>query len=305
MRIIAASLAALVYSGISIAAQPDSGWYWNPDESGRGFNIEIQNNVLFMAGFVYDASGNPTWFASGGPMNSDHSYTGPAFQTIGGQPLGGPYRVPTIVPFGTASITFNTTTQATIAVNGYTFNVVRQEFGVDFTSVYEPLLGEWSITQGAPGIWFAQRILFTGTLLSNGATFAAGHMTGDTTRVAVGQFNAGTWGVLLDSSPSYYTLYAFSYDGVNLVEGQSSVYLKGTSPTGSLPAVGFKTKSAQAAAGLDAPGTIYEIGPPKPGAMATTRGDAELAAAIAKQAPGPLLLPLSQIRALERALAPL
>jgi hypothetical protein len=50
----------LMFAVLSVNAHailPDGGWYWNPTESGRGFNIEIQNNVLFVAGFVYDAQG--------------------------------------------------------------------------------------------------------------------------------------------------------------------------------------------------------------------------------------------------------
>jgi hypothetical protein len=47
---------------------PDSGWYFNPNESGRGFNIEIQGNTLFMAGFIYDTAGNPIWLGATGPL---------------------------------------------------------------------------------------------------------------------------------------------------------------------------------------------------------------------------------------------
>jgi hypothetical protein len=43
-------------------------------------------------------------------------------------------RSETLVPFGMASVTFPTTTTATIRVNGYNFSVEREQFGFDFTS---------------------------------------------------------------------------------------------------------------------------------------------------------------------------
>ena len=43
------------------AFQPETGWYWNPAEGGRGFAIEVQNDRLFMAMFHYNEDGSPTW----------------------------------------------------------------------------------------------------------------------------------------------------------------------------------------------------------------------------------------------------
>ena len=36
---------------------PQTGWWWNPAESGRGFSIESSGNNLFMAAYLYDVSG--------------------------------------------------------------------------------------------------------------------------------------------------------------------------------------------------------------------------------------------------------
>src|SRR5271169_6591172 len=67
--------ATALFGGSASAVLPDSGWYFNPDESGRGFNIEIQGDTLFMAGLVYDVNGNPIWVISGGPMSADAVYS--------------------------------------------------------------------------------------------------------------------------------------------------------------------------------------------------------------------------------------
>lgn len=124
------------------AATPQGGWYYSPVESGRGFNIEIQGNTLFMAGFIYDATGVPMWFVSGGPMSSDNTYSGAAYRTSNGQPLGGSYRAQTNVPFGNATVSFPTTMDANITVNGFNFTVTREIFGFDPAA---PYAGTWAL----------------------------------------------------------------------------------------------------------------------------------------------------------------
>src|ERR1700716_746688 len=136
------ALLAATFSLSASAATPQSGFYFNPNESGRGFTIEIQANALFIAGYLYDAAGDPIWFVSGGLMSSDNTYSGAAYRTANGQPLGGSYRAPTSVPFGDATITFPTTMDANIAVNGFNFTVTREIFGVDAAA---PYVGTWAL----------------------------------------------------------------------------------------------------------------------------------------------------------------
>jgi hypothetical protein len=284
-------LSALLFAtwfiaGSASAVLPDSGWYFNTAEGGRGFNIEIQNNIFFMAGFIYDTAGNPIWVVSGGPMSTDRTYSGAAFQTANGQPLGGAYHAPSTVPFGTASVSFPTTMTANIVVNGYSFSVAREQFGFDFSSTTGPLLGEFAFVSGNPTfpVYFGSRISFTSTQLINGSMYAVGNRTGESgaINIAIGQYSptAGQWVVLLDSSTDYYQFYAFTFDGFNLVEGLEATYLKTTLPTGYVNLIGNRIKSAQAAAGGNAPGVINEI---RPAVAAGTDGNA--AAMVSAQMP--------------------
>lgn len=50
------------------AFTPESGWWWNPEESGRGFNIEIQNNTVLIAAYVYEQNGRPVWYLASGTL---------------------------------------------------------------------------------------------------------------------------------------------------------------------------------------------------------------------------------------------
>jgi YVTN family beta-propeller protein len=62
--------------------------WWNPNESGWGLSVTQQFNLMFLAWYVYDSSGNPVWYVasscavtSGGNGCSGTLYrtTGPAF----------------------------------------------------------------------------------------------------------------------------------------------------------------------------------------------------------------------------------
>src|SRR5208282_934517 len=198
--------ATALFCGSASAILPDSGWYYNADQPGRGFNIEIQDDTLFMAGFVYDTNGNPIWVISSGPMSADAVYMGPAFQTANGQPLGGAHRSPTTLPFGTATVVFPTTMTANITVNGYSFTVAREQFGFDFSSTTQPLLGEFAFVIGDPtqGVYFGERITLPSTQVQSGLAAAVGNRSGESgaNNVAVGMYvpSISSWTVLLDTS---------------------------------------------------------------------------------------------------------
>ena len=195
--------------------------------------------------------------SSRGAMSSDRTYLGDAFITSNGQPIGGAYQAPSTIPYGKAQVTWNTkTTDATIVLNGRTFNVTRQQFGFDFASDTQPLLGELSIVEGTT-TFFGDRITLTRTQILNGKVWAVGYKTGDNARLAIGRYEAGLgmWTILLDSSTSYYDYFTFRFEGVNFIEGLDYTFLKTALPGLSLPMVGYRTKSAQRAAGQNAPGS--------------------------------------------------
>lgn len=79
-------LALTVFIGNSYAATPQSGWWWNPAEGGRGFTLEVQNGSIFMAGYLYDPSGRATWYAAGPSLMSGSTFTAPLTTYLGGKP---------------------------------------------------------------------------------------------------------------------------------------------------------------------------------------------------------------------------
>jgi hypothetical protein len=55
------------------AADPQVGWWWNPDESGRGYFVESQGGIMYMAAYLYAGNGRARWLVSGGP-NADPNH---------------------------------------------------------------------------------------------------------------------------------------------------------------------------------------------------------------------------------------
>lgn len=105
-------------SAAPAAFQPQSGWWWNASENGRGFALEIQSGTLFMAGYMYDAQGNPIWYSTAGAMASSNSYSGTWVQWANGQTLSGSYKTPSIANsnVGSVNLLFTSTTSAVLTL---------------------------------------------------------------------------------------------------------------------------------------------------------------------------------------------
>ncbi len=112
-----------------VISGPQTGWWWNASENGRGFFIEKRGNNMFMAGYFYEADGRPTWFTSSGPMNGS-VFQGRAVTTRGGQTLEGNYVAPTSGPdLGPITLTFNADNTAQLAWPGGNTPITTYTFG--------------------------------------------------------------------------------------------------------------------------------------------------------------------------------
>jgi alpha-tubulin suppressor-like RCC1 family protein len=91
------------------AGTPQAGWWWNPNESGRGFSLEIQKNTMLIAGYMYDTSGNPIWYSSQGAMTGSDTYQGNWVQYGYGQTLTGSYQAPEVFNADVGALTIQFT----------------------------------------------------------------------------------------------------------------------------------------------------------------------------------------------------
>ena len=107
---------------------PQTGWWWNPLEGGRGYSIEVQGNHIFFAAFHYEASGRSTWNVAAGSTSLDGSlFTGDLLNVAGGQTLGGPYNgLPHSSTLGPITLAFNDGSHGTMIWPGGTVPIERQ-----------------------------------------------------------------------------------------------------------------------------------------------------------------------------------
>jgi V8-like Glu-specific endopeptidase len=113
------------------AGMPETGWYWNPDEGGRGYFVEVQRDQAFIGTFMYRADGAPTWYyfsttvvPTGGDGSQVQSMLGGC---TGGQTLADVARVPVCQPMNqSVTVIFPTRSTAELVFsNGHAAPLLR------------------------------------------------------------------------------------------------------------------------------------------------------------------------------------
>jgi hypothetical protein len=144
LRVLATVLVALALCN-SARADPEVGWWWNPDESGRGFFIESQGGIVFLAGYFYESGGRATWLVAGGANSDPYSYDGRLLHVTGGQTLFGDYQPPASpTDAGPVSLRFTDDQHGTLTWPGGTIAIERDYFGAPGdTETFQPESGWW------------------------------------------------------------------------------------------------------------------------------------------------------------------
>lgn len=112
------------------AFTPESGWWWNPDEPGTGFNLEIQDTFIFVAYYGYDDDGFPTWYLAGGQLTGNALFQGPLYNNHNGTCLGCAYTPPDPAQAvgENLRIEFDTESTGTVTIAGRSYPIERHEF---------------------------------------------------------------------------------------------------------------------------------------------------------------------------------
>lgn len=120
--------------------------WWNPSESGWGMSLVHQDNILFVAMYVYGSTGRNEWYVmSRGDRQSDGSFlgdlfriTGPVFNAVPFVPLGPDNQASRVTKVGTMSLKFSDGQKGvlTYSVNGSVVvkSIVRQEFATPYNA---------------------------------------------------------------------------------------------------------------------------------------------------------------------------
>lgn len=143
---------ALSLSSWTQAFTPESGFWIAPSENGRGYTIEIQDNYLFLAFYVYDSAGRATWYTAQGTMQGNARFVGVLDGFINGQCLTCVNPVNPSVQLGVGGsieLLFDAETRGRLILGGRTIALERFNFGLAIgTSNLRSgsMLGEWQST---------------------------------------------------------------------------------------------------------------------------------------------------------------
>jgi len=239
----------LIWASTASAFQPRTGHWLNPAESGTGFNIDVQDGVLVVTMYTYQAGGAAQWYLASGPMtNSGRNFTGTLDKYQGGQCLSCSFTGrPTLVGNdGTISISFVSETAATLTLPGGRRTNI-QPFNFGFGDPPQGLLGEWVFVHdesATMAVKYNLTVVTSATSTGNGVVAGLG-ITGDPSRITFCELQTSDVGAGLvfcgdgDTAGNVKNLYMFRY---GLDETFAGYWV---SPSGTIqyPMKGFRTKS--------------------------------------------------------------
>jgi len=105
--------------GIWSRIVPHIGLWWNPDESGTGYNIDYKDGVIVLLVYSYLTNGDPIWYIASGTLEGD-TFTGELNKARGGQCISCPYTGMPVLDgsAGTVTIKFHSNVTATMTLPG-------------------------------------------------------------------------------------------------------------------------------------------------------------------------------------------
>ena len=188
--------------------QPETGIYWNPAESGRGFTMEVNGNYVTVAVFHYDPDGQPIWHLVGVEAREGlaNSLFGDFRIFSGGQALTGPYKAPTSKLEGMLSVSFLESCKGKLAFPVTDFvPVQRFAFGSlpPGKECRTPPPGPQATTIFTDVTLKQETLPYSGLLLSKGETMPFKYGFGASGNIA--SLNGRTVYVIVEDPAGFYT----------------------------------------------------------------------------------------------------
>jgi hypothetical protein len=232
MKTIAAIL--LIASATSVHAfLPTTGLWYNGNESGRGFNIEIQNSTMVVASYVFDDTGQQIWYTSSGTYSEATRTFSATFDGYsGGQCLGCSYSKPaaTVAAGGNVRIIFSDAENGTLYFPHGSTPIHHLNYA--YANKTDYFLGEWQFSFNTSGAISSQWVVFnrhfTGT---DGTIYAAGAEDGVAGSSALATYSATSNSYLVAITDSTSTdLYLLAGDSNRMI-GSGGITTGTTLPT--------------------------------------------------------------------------
>jgi hypothetical protein len=204
------ALFTFVFLGLQASlahAVPETGWWWNAAEGGRGYYIELKGDTLFLSAYFYADDGRPTWLVSNGPITGDRKcYDGRLYAVSGGGTITGPnHATGPETDVGAISLRFSDDNNGVLTWPGGTVNITRFDFAAGVAS-FQPTGWWWNAAQGGKGYsieiqgntLFMAGYAYDGAgnpvwYISSGQMGSAMHYAGTLTQASGGQTMGGPY----------------------------------------------------------------------------------------------------------------
>jgi hypothetical protein len=257
-------MAALLLAAMPAAQAfyPASGFYWNPQLPGRGYGVEVQDNVVFITVYAYDQLRIPFWYTAQGELQGDSLFRGQLDVADGGTCVGCSFSQPSVVAGGGGpfELQFIDAERARLTWDGGVENLERFNFA--FGDAHERMLGEWTLmldfsSERADEFPFDGDVLVFDLITGSGAdeTFEGcrpdDSQSGFCSSFALDNHDAaglydplaGEYVIVVADSPGFFLAY-FLDIGLNRLDGVAQVYRTDANPGGpEYPVRGFRSAS--------------------------------------------------------------
>ncbi len=138
---------------------PETGFYWNSGQPGRGYAIEIQDRLVFMTIYTYTTEAAPSlreplWFSAigtlvtgGGGSGVTYQFTDQLYFSEDGQCLGCPFPgEPLTTPTGQPiRLTFDSVRSGVLEIDGEIIPIERFWYADSILDAYLALEGQWVV----------------------------------------------------------------------------------------------------------------------------------------------------------------
>lgn len=179
--------AALATASFSATALMPAGGLWvidseNTGQSGRGFQLEVENEVLVFTYYGYRADGSSVFYLAAGPI-SNNTFTAPLTEYQGGRTLGGAYKpAAALGNVGNVTLSFTSGLHGSITLPGESAQAISK-FGFGYSSGPDGLLGTWLMTYLVSGLKVTE-VYALNTKLSSATPTGNGVVTNDARSVS-------------------------------------------------------------------------------------------------------------------------